>query len=108
MNTQNATHYFLGANTYSGFYSLYHRFTSPAEGDFLCVIKGGPGGGKSTLMRRLGDAMRARGQQVEYVHCSADPDSLDGVKFPQMHIAYVDGTAPHEAVPQAHRLDGEV
>jgi hypothetical protein len=102
MNTQNASHYFLGSNSYAGFHSLYSGFTSPASGDFLYVIKGGPGGGKSTFMRRLGDAMHTCGYEVEYVHCSADPNSLDGVKFPQLHIAYVDGTAPHVGVPQTH------
>ena len=99
MHTQNVSHYFLGANAYSGFYSLYDGLTSPAAGDFLYVIKGGPGGGKSTFMRCLGQAMQDRGVETEYIHCSADPDSLDGVKFPALHVAYVDGTAPHDAAP---------
>ena len=50
-------------------------------------------------MRRLGQAMQDRGVETEYIHCSADPDSLDGVKFPALHVAYVDGTAPHDAAP---------
>ena len=43
--------YFLGANSASGFFSLYDRFPEP--GEFLTVIKGGPGCGKSTFMSML-------------------------------------------------------
>ena len=44
---------FLGGNTCEGFLSLYDGFP-PEEGAFLHVIKGGPGGGKSGFMRRIG------------------------------------------------------
>ena len=70
-------HYFLGANGPKGFVSLYREFCSPDSGNFLWVIKGGPG------------------LDVEYVLCSSDPDSLDGVLIPQWHVGYADGTAPH-------------
>ena len=55
MEKQLITRYFLGANAYSGFYSLYGGFCA-GEGDYLRVIKGGPGTGKSALMRRIGAA----------------------------------------------------
>ena len=42
---KNAARFFLGANSKSGFYSLYDNFTDPAAGDFLWVLKGGPGCG---------------------------------------------------------------
>ena len=90
-----ATRYFLGANSKNGFYSLYDGFTDPGAGDFLCVIKGGPGCGKSTFMKRVGAAAERAGEPVEYILCSGDPDSLDGVYLPERHVAYVDGTAPH-------------
>ena len=87
--------YFLGANSARGFSSLYDGFTDPAAGDFLWVIKGGPGCGKSTFMKRLGAAAEAAGEPVEYIHCSGDPDSLDAVWLPAHKTGYVDGTAPH-------------
>ena len=87
--------YFLGANSGRGFFSLYDGFTDPAAGDFLWVIKGGPGCGKSTFMKRIGAAAEAAGEPVEYIHCSGDPDSLDAVWFPAHKTGYVDGTAPH-------------
>ncbi len=88
-------HYFLGANAPDGFYSLYQEFCAPDSGNFLWVIKGGPGCGKSTFMKMVGKAAEDAGLDVEYVLCSSDPDSLDGVLVPAWHVGYADGTAPH-------------
>ena len=65
----------LGANSARGFHSLYEGF--PPEGAFLRVVKGGPGTGKSSFMRRIAEAAEAAGLGVEYIICSGDPDSLD-------------------------------
>lgn len=88
-------HYFLGANTSEGFYSLYHEFCPAERGVFLWVIKGGPGCGKSSFMKKIGAAAEETGLDVEYLQCSADPQSLDGVYIPQWREGYVDGTSPH-------------
>ena len=95
MEPKTATRYFLGANSKDGFSSLYESFIDPAAGGFLWVIKGGPGCGKSTLMRRIGKAAEESGLPVEYILCSGDPDSLDAVWLPSKGVGYVDGTAPH-------------
>lgn len=87
------TEFFLGANSGAGFYSLYDGFCA-GNGDFLHVIKGGPGTGKSGFMRRMGAAAEKAGLNVEYIVCSGDPGSLDGVYFPALHTGWVDGTAP--------------
>ena len=92
--------YFLGANSARGFYSLYDGFTDPEGGDFLWVLKGGPGCGKSTFMRRIGAAAEQAGRRVEYIHCSGDPDSLDAVWLPELRLGYADGTAPHVLEPR--------
>ncbi len=91
--------YFLGANTPRGFYSLYDGFTDTDAGDFLWVLKGGPGCGKSSFMRRIGQAASDAGFDVEYIVCSGDPRSLDGVYIPALRTAYADGTAPHVLEP---------
>ncbi len=91
----NAQTYFLGANSAFGFHSCYDTFCRPSDGDFLHVIKGGPGCGKSSFMRKIGKAAEEAGLQVEYVLCSGDPDSVDGVYLPERKLGYVDGTAPH-------------
>ena len=87
--------YFLGANTSEGFVSLYKEFCAPESGNFLYVIKGGPGCGKSSFMKKIGKAAEDAGLDVEYVLCSADPGSLDGVFIPAWRTGYVDGTSPH-------------
>ena len=51
------TRYFLGGNTASGFVSFYGQFCRGPE-DFLWVIKGGPGCGKSTCPRTAPPAIR--------------------------------------------------
>ena len=98
-----ATHFFLGANSGRGFQSLFDRFCAPEAHYDLLVLKGGPGVGKSTMMRRIGAAMEDRGEQVEYLYCSGDPKSLDGVHIPRIRTAIVDGTAPHVIEPKLDR-----
>ena len=94
-----ATHFFLGANSGKGFVSLFPEFCRPEAHRRLTILKGGPGCGKSTFMTRIGKAMESAGEEVEYLHCSGDPDSLDGVHMPRLGAAYVDGTAPHVVEP---------
>ena len=88
--------YFLGANTGKGFVSLCDEFCKPESGNFLYVIKGGPGCGKSSFMKTIGKAAEDAGLDVEYVICSGDPDSLDGrCLIPAWHVGYADGASPH-------------
>ena len=94
--------YFLGGNTPSGFYSLYHQLSDPARMRALYIIKSGPGSGKSTLMRRVERHAQAAGLETQEVLCSGDPDSLDAVILPQLGAAVVDGTAPQGVVPLVH------
>ncbi len=94
------THFFLGANSGQGFQNLFNRFCDREDLYDLVVLKGGPGAGKSTMMRTIGKAMEERGEQVEYLYCSGDPDSLDGIHIPRIRTAVVDGTAPHVIEPK--------
>lgn len=94
MTSKQETHFFLGANSPAGFYSIYDNFTEKVE-TMLYILKGGPGCGKSSFMRTIADGVCADGQHVEYIHCSGDPNSLDAVYFPDTGIGYIDGTAPH-------------
>ncbi len=94
-----STHFFLGANSAEGFYSLYDQLLDAGLYD-LMILKGGPGCGKSTFMRRMAGALEEYGVETAYIHCSGDPDSLDAVVFPSIRRAVVDGTAPHVLEPQ--------
>ena len=79
METGHATEYFLGSNSERGFFSLYSDMADTSAGDFIWLIKGGPGCGKSSFMRKIGAAAESAGFSVEYTRCSGDPDSLDAV-----------------------------
>ena len=92
------TKFFLGANSPSGFSSLYRDFVDP-EKDRLNIIKSGPGSGKSTFMRLIAERAESLGYDVELIQCSGDPDSLDGVYIPAKNTAFVDGTSPHVIEP---------
>ena len=92
--------YFLGANSPAGFYSLYSELLPPETANAIYILKGGPGCGKSTLMRRVAQQAAQAGEAVEYILCSGDPDSLDAVVLPRLGAALVDGTAPHVVEPK--------
>lgn len=92
--------YFLGANSPTGFYSLYSELLPPETANAIYILKGGPGCGKSTLMRRVAQRAAQAGETVEYILCSGDPDSLDAVVLPRLGAALVDGTAPHVVEPK--------
>ena len=99
MQADDKIRFFLGANSPQGFYSLYDQLIDPKQANAIYILKGGPGCGKSTLMRRIGARAEEMGEQVEYIHCSGDPDSLDGVVLHGVKTAIVDGTAPHVIEP---------
>ena len=86
---------FLGANSGAGFVSLYEQLLD-ARFDDLLIIKGGPGCGKSSFMRAVAKKLTEDEHFAIYVNCSGDPNSLDAVLFPDLRVALVDGTAPHE------------
>lgn len=102
MTTLPHIQYFLGANSPSGFYSLYDHLLPPEVARAIYILKGGPGCGKSTLMRKIGAWAEETGLNTEYIVCSGDPDSLDAVLLPDKHTAIVDGTAPQGVVSQGH------
>ena len=94
------TNFFLGANSSAGFRSLYEDFTAPERNFDILVLKGGPGAGKSSFMKYLGSRAEEAGEDVEYIWCSGDPDSLDAVRLPRVGIIAVDGTSPHVVEPR--------
>ena len=94
------TNFFAGANSGEGFQNLFSQVVDLEDTYDLMVLKGGPGVGKNTFMREIGRTMETAGTPVEYLWCSGDPDSLDGVVLPELRCAVVDGTSPHVVEPQ--------
>lgn len=93
-------HMFPGGNTPQGFFSYYSHVIAVDEAVRIFLLKGGPGTGKSTFMKKISQAMTGQGFAVEHHHCSSDPDSLDGLVIPALNIALIDGTAPHIVDPK--------
>lgn len=93
--------YFLGSNTNLGFYSYFDKILKPSKNARLYIIKGGPGSGKSTLMKRLLERFIKDGDNIEKFYCSSDPNSLDGVLSLTKKVGILDGTSPHVVEPKA-------
>ena len=94
------TNFFVGANSGEGFRNLFQEIVDLERTFDFMVLKGGPGVGKNTFMREIGRAMEEAGVRVEYLWCSGDPDSLDGVVIPELRCAVADGTSPHVIEPK--------
>ena len=90
--------YFAAANSYNGFVSFFREIFNSEHYEQIYVIKGGPGTGKSSLMKALSKEYCEKADEIEEIYCSSDPHSLDGViiKHKNKKVAIIDGTAPHE------------
>lgn len=91
---------FLGANTPAGFVSFFDELYNPYKNVDAYIIKGGPGTGKSTFMKKIAAEFEKRGFDTELIYCSSDPSSLDGLIVPQKSFCICDGTAPHVMEPR--------
>lgn len=85
--------YFLGNNSGYGFWNDYDAELKGK--DRVALLKGGPGTGKSTLMKKIAEYAKKAGHDIELWYCSGDPNSLDGVYIKDTNRAVVDATAPH-------------
>lgn len=89
--------YFLGGTSPNGFKTRFGDIIFNTDYRTY-IIKGGPGTGKSSLMKRISNAFP--NQEKEYYYCSSDPASVDAIVFTKSRIVFVDGTAPHTFDPE--------
>lgn len=90
-------HRFFGGSTYRGPMDYVENITENIASRFF--IKGRPGSGKSTMLKKILSNASQRGIDVEVYHCGFDPDSLDMLLFPELNLCIFDSTAPHEYYP---------
>ena len=90
---------FPGAMGPEGFISCFDHLIPDAQLRRKIILKGGPGVGKSTFMRRVHAALCEHGEPSTLYFCSGDPDSLDAVAVPHAGLLILDGTAPHIVDP---------
>lgn len=102
--------YFAASNSKNGFFSYYSQCFDDARVGRLYAIKGGPGTGKSRFMRDVAETGELVGWRTEYIYCSSDPDSLDGVIMTgeRACIALLDATAPHVYEPSRPGVREEI
>ena len=94
------TDLFPGGNTTKGFFSYYDYILPQEDANMIYCVKGGPGAGKSTFFKALGQEFLDIGCDVEFLHCSSDNNSLDGILIKQYKTLLVDGTSPHIVDPK--------
>lgn len=102
MVKKNENAYFVASNSAKGFFSYYPQCFDRASIGRVFAIKGGPGTGKSYFMREVARVGAEYGWRADYIYCSSDPNSLDGVilkKEGEKDVALLDATAPHQYEP---------
>ncbi len=97
--------YFLGCASPAGFKSEFISQIQKQE-YYTYILKGGPGTGKSTLMKKIANA--CDDDKCELYYCSSDTKSLDAVVLTDKKIIVVDGTAPHVYDPLLPGVSQEV
>ncbi len=91
--------YFAAASAPGGFVSYFGQLYDPKQKVKVYILKGGPGTGKSTLMKKLAKRLDDMGEKYELFYCSSDPDSLDAIRIAKNGYVVLDGTAPHTLDP---------
>lgn len=94
---------FCAANSGDGFLSFFPTLLDE-KNQKVYYIKGGPGSGKSTLMKEIA----AKAAEAEIILCSGDPGSLDGVILPAQRAVVIDATAPHSHEPRYPGVGGNI
>ncbi len=85
---------FFGAATMNGSIDYIDNLTNGLKRYF---IKGRPGTGKSTFMKKFASAACDNGFHVERYHCAFDPNSLDMVVVRELDLCLFDSISPHES-----------
>lgn len=95
---EKALHFFLGVNSPQGFVSRFDQLAGTGDDWRTFLLKGGPGTGKSTILGKIAAHFGKSHSDMQIIHSSYEPDSLDAVILPGLKASIADGTSPHERV----------
>lgn len=96
-------HYFAEGMTTRGYISLLPNMMPSWQRVY--VLLGGPGTGKSTLIKVIGLELLDRGYNIDFLRSARDPDSMVGFIVPQMELAMLDAI---EVSPLRWRAPGVI
>jgi len=102
----NETHRLLGTLTPAGARDTLQSITQNVENRFF--IKGYPGTGKSSMMKKLAGEALNRGYDVQKVWCGLDANSIDMVIIPELNFCIFDSTEPHVYFPDPARSGDQI
>lgn len=100
------THRLLGTLTPAGARDTVQSITQNLEKRLF--IKGYPGTGKSSMMKKLANEALSRGFDVQLVWCGLDSHSIDMVILPELEFCIFDSTEPHVYFPDKSRGGDEI
>lgn len=93
---------YFGAASVNGSIDYIDNITCEIEHRYF--LKGRPGTGKSTFLKKVANVALEHGYDVEIYHCAFDPNSLDLIAVRGLDFCMFDSTSPHEYFP-ARRND---
>ncbi|MEG0440264.1 MAG: nucleotide kinase [Solibacillus sp.] len=100
------THRLLGTLTPEGARDTLQSITQNLEKRLF--IKGYPGTGKSSMMKKLANEALQRGYDAQLVWCGLDSNSIDMVILPELNFCIFDSTEPHVYFPEEKRSGDEI
>ncbi len=92
------THRLMGTLTPEGAKDYFGSLTKGIKRRIF--IKGYPGSGKSTLMKRFAEKAESLGLDTQWGWCGLDCNSIDYVWLPELQTIFFDSTSPHEYEPE--------
>ncbi len=102
-NKTGVRHYFAEGMTTRGYISLLPNMMPNWKRAY--VLLGGPGTGKSTLIKVIGLELLDRGYDIDFLRSARDPDSMAGFIMPRKGLAMLDAM---EVSPLRWRAPGVV
>jgi len=90
---------FPGANTANGPFNFFDNIIQGDINRIFC-LKGGPGVGKSSLMKKIAKEFLEKGYDLELHYCPSDPSSLDAILINELKVVLLDATSPHVVDPK--------
>lgn len=100
------THRLLGTLTPNGARDTVQSITQNLEKRLF--IKGYPGTGKSSMMKKFANEALSKGYDVQLVWCGLDTNSIDMVILPDLKFCIFDSTEPHVYSPDENRPGDEI